>query len=230
MTALSRLAPAHRGYEYQDLLVACRFVDLLLGNVTDARCDEKLFPDDRFDDLTTTDVDGRRERAQFKHTENDDRPLTLNTFTADGRGLRLDRLLSSMLADRDGPGRDATNATFRVLLRDQVPIDPDLIAVLRPMATDPGPFLPAMRTTRLRFDARALWQQRSGDTDLPRPLAFLFSGDTPLSYSDLEWCCERLVVELGAPRASLDLTEPDVAEQLLLTRPRRCRSRGIPER
>jgi hypothetical protein len=30
VTAMSRLAPAHRGYEYQDLLVACRFVDILL--------------------------------------------------------------------------------------------------------------------------------------------------------------------------------------------------------
>jgi hypothetical protein len=41
MTTTSRLAPAHRGYEYQDLLVAARFVDVLLGIVTEARCDEK---------------------------------------------------------------------------------------------------------------------------------------------------------------------------------------------
>src|SRR6266516_789405 len=111
MTAMSRLAPAHRGYEYQDLLVACRFVDILLGNVIEARCDEKFFVGDRFDDLTTTDITGSRERTQFKHTYNDDRPLTLDTFTTDARGLRLDRLFASMIADRDGPGRKARDLT-----------------------------------------------------------------------------------------------------------------------
>lgn len=220
MTALSRLTPAHRGYEFQDLLVACRFVDILLGTVVEARCDEKLFAEDRFDDLTTMDVDRRRERAQFKHTENDDRPLTLDTFTADRRGLRLDRLLYSMLADRDGPGSQATDTVFRVVLRDQLPTDASLTAVLAPLTLDPGPYLAAMRTTRLGFDAAALWQQNGGDADELRPFAFLFADDASLSYSDLEWCCDRLVLELGAPRASLDLTEPDAAEQLLLTRVR----------
>ncbi len=216
--ALSRLAPAHRGYEFQDLLVAGRFVDILLGNVVEARCDEKLVPDDRFDDLTTTDVNGKRERAQFKHTENDDRPLTLDTFTTDRRGLRLDRLLYSMLADRNGPGSQAGDTTFRVVLRDQRPTDPKLIAVMAPLTSDPGPYLPAMRTTRLGFDAAALWRQNGGDKSELHPFAFLFMGDTTLSYSDLKWCCDHLVLELSAPRASLDLTEPDAAEQLLLTR------------
>jgi hypothetical protein len=42
---------------------------------------EKLTADDRFDDLSAMDLDGRRERTQFKHTENADRPLGLTTFT-----------------------------------------------------------------------------------------------------------------------------------------------------
>lgn len=218
---MSRLAPAHRGYEFQDLLVACRFVDILLGKVVEARCDEKFFADDRFDDLTTTDVDGNRERAQFKHTENDDRPLTLDTFTTDRRGLRLDLLLHSMLADRDGPGSQASDTIFRVILRDQLPTDPKLMAVLAPSAPDPGPYIAAMRTTRFAFDAAALWQQKNGvDERELCPFSFLFAGDTPLSYSNLEWCCGRLVLELDAPRASLDLTKPDAAEELLLTRVR----------
>lgn len=217
--SLSRLAPAHRGYEFQDLLVACRFVDVLLGSVAEARCDAKLFTDDRFDDLTTTFVDGMRERAQFKHTVDDDRQLALDTFTSDHRrNLRLDRLFHSMLTDRDGPGSEATDTIFRVVLRDQLPVDPRLTAVLAPLTSDPGPYVAAMRTTRLGFDAGALWQQNGGGDSELRPFAFLFTGDEPLSYSDLEWCCERLIVEVCAPRASLDLTEPDSAEQILLTR------------
>lgn len=220
MTKASRLAPAHRGYEYQDLLAGCRFVDILLGNVIDARCDEKFFDDDRFDDLTTSDASRRRERLQFKHTDNDDRPLTLDTFTTDGRGLRLDRLFHSVLTDRDGPAHDAADVIFRVVLRDQVPIDPRLTAILKPLETDTGPFVPGMRTVRLHFDAAVLWQQRSINADHQQPFAFLFTADPSLTYSDLEWGCDHLVIELGAPRASLDLTEPDAAEQLLLTRVR----------
>jgi hypothetical protein len=220
MTAISRLAPAHRGYDYQDLLVACRFVDVLLGSVREARCDEKFFDDDRFDDLTTVDLDGIRERVQFKHTDDDDRPLSLDTFTKDQRGLRLDRLFDSMLTDRDGAGRDASAAVFRVVLRDQSPTDPRLTAVLKPGMHEPGPFLVGMRTERLRFHASTLWEQRCTDAGEPSPFAFLFGGDTSPSYDDLEWVCDRLVIEVGAPRASLDLTDPASAEQLLLARTR----------
>ena len=108
------LIAAHRGYEYQDLLIACRLVDMLLGSVVRVHVDEKLTVDDRFDDLSTTDIDGRRERTQFKHTENADRPLNLATFTTDARGLRLDCVIASILADRSGPGRGA--AFFRIEL------------------------------------------------------------------------------------------------------------------
>ena len=73
---MASLTAAHQGYEYQDLLIACRLVDMLLGTVVQMHVDEKLTVDDRFDDLSTIDVDGHRERTQFKHTENADRPLS----------------------------------------------------------------------------------------------------------------------------------------------------------
>lgn len=39
---MASLTAVHRGYQYQDLLVACRLVDRLLGTVVEARIDEKL--------------------------------------------------------------------------------------------------------------------------------------------------------------------------------------------
>jgi hypothetical protein len=123
---MTSLAAAHRGYEYQDLLVACRLVDMLLGTVLRAHVDQKLVDDDRFDDLSTVDITGTRERTQFKHTENADRPLSLATFTADGRGLRLDRVVASILGDRSGPGRLASRFSYRIVLRDGIPVDPSL--------------------------------------------------------------------------------------------------------
>lgn len=216
------LTAAHQGYEYQDILVACRFVDMLLGGILQVYVDKKLVPDDRFDDLTTIDIVGNRERIQFKHTENDDRPLSLRTFTSDDRGLRLDRLIAAMLADRAGPGGEATTLTFRIVLRDQAPIDPGLTGVLTSLKIDPGPFVPAMRTLRLGFNAIALWnQQESGADNVAQgPFGFLFVNETRLAFSDLEWACQHLVVEVGAPAASGDLTVPNIAEHLLLMRMR----------
>lgn len=216
------LIPAHRGYEYQDLLVACRFVDMLLGKVVHANVDKKLIPDDRFDDLTTIDALGSRERIQFKHTDNDDRPLSLRTFTTEDRKLRLDRLVDCMFADRDGPGHDAHELTFRVVLRDQEPQDQKLKNFLKRADPDPGPFFPGVRTLRLAFDPEALWSQRNNQTEKSSgfPFAFLFTKILSIGYDDLVWVCANLVIEVGAPRASVDLTAPDFAEILLLTRVR----------
>jgi hypothetical protein len=214
------LTAAHRGYEYQDLMAACRLVDVLLGFVASVYVDEKLVPDDRFDDLTILEDAGHRERTQFKHTDNDDLPLTLETFTNDSRDLRLDRLVAAATADRDGPGSPAPSCSFRVVLRDAAPADDRLLAVLKPASPDPGPFLDGMSSSRWRFDANALWTSATAMPSgrRPPPFAFLATGDRAVSRDDLDWLCERLVIELQAPAASGDLIAPGPAEKLLLGR------------
>jgi hypothetical protein len=219
---MASLTAAHRGYEYQDLLVACRLVDVLLGSLVRVHVDEKLTAGDRFDDLTTIDLDGRRERTQFKHTENDDRPLALEMFTTEARGLRLDLVIASILADRSGPGQDTTSFSYRIVLRDSSPVDPALITVITPVgAGDPGPFISGSVTRRFRFDAAALWTQRNAFTTggTIGPFGFLADYET-LTLDDLEWVCKHLVIEVGVPPASADLTAPDTAERLLLNRMR----------
>jgi hypothetical protein len=194
---------------------------VLLGSVVQVHVDEKLTADDRFDDLSTIDVDGRRERTQFKHTENADRPLNLGTFTTEARGLRLDLVIASILADRVGPGRQATSFSYRILFRDAAPVDPSLTTALRPLAQDdPGPFVPGSSTRRFRFDAAALWSQRNGSAAGGTDGPFSFLADGTLTLHDLEWVCHHLVVEVGAPPASADLTAPSTAERLLLNRVR----------
>ena len=97
---MATLTSAHRGYEYQDLLVATRLVDVMLGSITTVHVDKKLVQHDRFDDLTTVDEAGCRERTQIKYTDNVDQALTLATFTSDARCLRLDRLMATALAEK----------------------------------------------------------------------------------------------------------------------------------
>lgn len=216
------LNAAHRGYNYQDLLVAIRLVDVLLGSITAINVDEKLVRDDRFDDLTTVDLEGTRARSQFKHREDAAVPLPLATFTGDGRGLRLDHLVACAVADRDGPGAAAANALFRVVVRDARPTDPVLGQVLAQIALDPGPFAPGMHSLRLRFVPEMLWPidpiPGSG-TPAADPFAFLRDGR--LRREDFVWFCDRAVVEVEAPAASFDLLRPGPAELLLMDRVRR---------
>jgi len=217
---MGSLTAAHRGYEYQDLLSAYRLVDLLLGKIAQVHIDEKLFADDRFDDLTTVAPDGRRERTQFKHTEIQDHRLNLATFTTERRDLRLDSLIGSVLTDRFGPGQGATSFLYRIVLRDASPIDLDLTDVLEPIKeSDPGPFIAGTATQRLRFNAAAIWRQGTDTVIGGNRLPFRFLRSTgTLTMEDLEWVCQRLVVEVNAPPSSADLTAPNVAERQLLER------------
>lgn len=214
---MATLTAAHVGYEYQDLLVAVRLVDVVMGAVAEAIVDEKLVDDDRFDDLTCIDADQNRVRSQFKHTENDDRPLTLATFTNDGRGLRLDRLIACMLDDRAGPGSAATSTTYRLVLRDRVPDDVRLTTLLKPAAPDPGPSVEYLGTRRLQFDADALSTAIDNDTGIFSSVRARLPG---LERADLDWVCQQLVIELESPPATLDLTRPGAAEEILLRRVR----------
>ena len=76
-----------------------RLVDVMLGSIVKVHVDEKLVPDDIFDDLTTVDQADHRERIQVKHTDNADQALTLATFTSDARSLCLERVVSAALAE-----------------------------------------------------------------------------------------------------------------------------------
>jgi hypothetical protein len=218
---MADLTRAHRGYEYQDLLVACRLVDMLLGTVVEVHIDEKLVPGDRFDDLTTQDAGNHQDRSQFKHTGRENSPLSVSTFTSDARSLRLDWLVSAAASYRDGPGANASSVQFRVVMRDTPPTDEVPVAVLVPASPDPGPFVAGMPTTRLQFNADILWRpddqpasaEAAGDA-----FAFLRAGEARVERADLEWLCDHLVIEVGAPAMSMDLAEPGPAERLLLSR------------
>ena len=213
------LDSAHRGYEYQDLLVALRLVDVMLGSIEQIYVDQKLILNDRFDDLTTVNATGRRERVQVKHTDNADRPLTLATFTNDARGLRLNRLISSALADRKSAGAQTREHSFRIVMHDAPPTDKELLSVLRPASPDPGPFLPGMDTVRMRFSSEALWENGGAATansmgGMPLPVLLQEEDEEAITRPGLDWVCQHLIVEVGAPAASLDLTRPGMAERL----------------
>ncbi|MCH6165155.1 AAA family ATPase [Pseudonocardia alaniniphila] len=166
--------------------------------------DTKLFKGDLFDDLTSTWRSGSRERLQIKHTA-DERELTLDSFTADRRGLRLDKVLISINEDL----RDHTDTSYRLVLRDMPPNQADLATVLVPVdpGRDPGPVLQGLSSSRMRFDAARL-----------RATAPWRSSLAEIEDDALRRACEVLVVDVGTPACSLDIRSPGPAEQALLRR------------
>lgn len=197
------LRPTHRGYAYQDLLTGIALVDLMIGAAESVVVDTKGFVADRFDDLTIVYRGGRRARLQIKHTSLD-RELSEESFTGDGRSLRVDRLFDAVLEDL----AQHPETEYRVVVRDGDP-DADLRAVLRLVGSDedPGDPLPGVLTRRYRFDPIALREGRSWQSLLER-----------FADAHLREACEHLTIDTGAPAATLDFAEPGPAERALLRR------------
>ncbi|MFC8660804.1 AAA family ATPase [Streptomyces sp. NPDC057199] len=198
------LRPTHLGYAYQDLLTALRLVDLAAGLAQSVVVDTKMFPGDRFDDITCEWSSGSRDRLQIKHTDHD-RALSAESFTKDNRGLRLDLLFPCVqrgLASHPG-------TVHRLLVRDREPEDPELTRVLRPVdaSADPGPALHGLSSKRFRFNAAALrahvpWKELLAAID----------------DAVLDRVCASLVVDTDLAACSLNIREPGAAEAALLHR------------
>ncbi|KAA8880384.1 ATP-binding protein [Nocardia colli] len=197
------LRVTHQGYAYQDLITGIALVDLMLGTSVAVTVDTKGFDGDRFDDLNVVYRAGRRVRIQIKHTAQD-RELSKDTFSADRRSLKLDKLFDSLLHDlAQEPG-----TTYRVVVRDNSP-DRDLAEVLKAVdpVDDPGDPLPGVITHRFRFAPESL---RSSN-----PWKKLIAH---LTDDQVQAACDHLTVDTGAPASTLDFSAPGPAERVLLHR------------
>ncbi|RKS04930.1 NACHT domain-containing protein [Nocardiopsis sp. Huas11] len=199
------LGPTHHGYFYQDLITAVALVDLLLGTAETITVDTKGFEADRFDDVNITYAGEVRLRLQIKHTTTD-RKLSKETFSQDGRSLKLSKVFSSLLEDL----AKFPETTYRIVVRDQEP-DDSLAVVLKPVdpadrVADP---LPGITTAKYRFDPSALRANK--------PWANLVKD---LSDDDLRSACDSLIVDTGAPSSTISFVDPGSAERSLLRRVR----------
>lgn len=211
---------AHRGYEYQDLLCAIFLVDLLLGRAKSIAVDQKRTEEDRFDDLRVVWPDDRNENFQFKRRETDG-PLELSTFTNDGRRCLLSKLVLSVA--KSAGSSTETNETFRLVVTDGSPIDPLLASALIPPDDDPGPFLPGQLTQRYRFKPSVLWPPgapvKIGAKRTARGKD-VWAGirNGTITRAQLEYFCDRFILETGSPHGSLDTHAPGPAERVLFRR------------
>lgn len=201
------LAAAHRGYAYQDLVAAYLLVRALVERFESVVVDRKIVDDDRFDDIEVA-TSGARIRRQLKSSTDPSAALSLSDFNSAGSSLRFDRLVNTMTAEGT-----RTADEYRLSATWQPPAPSDGLAGLLVASSDSGTF-PGFATKTFRLDASTLWPEDG----LPAlaPLQHTSAGAKALSREEVVRFCERFVIEVSLPPASLDLSTPGPLEQLLL--------------
>jgi hypothetical protein len=201
------LGAAHRGYVYQDLVTAYLLVQALVERFEAVVVDRKAVDDDRFDDIEVT-ASGVRIRRQLKSSADPSAALSRSDFNSAGSSLRFDRLVNTMTAE----GTRAADE-YRLSATWQPPAATDALAALLVASSDLGTFS-GFATKTFRLDAKVLWPE-SGQPILT-PLQRAPAGTRALSREDVVSFCERFVIEVSLPPASLDLTAPGPLERVLL--------------
>jgi hypothetical protein len=169
--------------------------------------DRKVVDDDRFDDIEVT-ASGARIRRQLKSSANPSAALSLSDFNSARSSLRFDRLVNTMTAE----GTQAADE-YRLSATWQPPAATDALAGLLLASNDLGTFS-GFATTTFRLDTSTLWPE--GGQPALAPLQHTPAGAKALSREEVVRFCERFVIEVSLPPASLDLAAPGTLERLLL--------------
>lgn len=201
------LGAAHRGYAYQDLVAAYLLVRALVERFELVVVDRKAVDDDRFDDIEVT-ASGARIRRQLKSSADPSAALSLSDFNSAGSSLRFDRLVNTMTAE----GTRAADE-YRLSVTWQPPAATDALAGLLHESSDSGTFS-GFATKTFRLDTNTLWPE--GGQPVFAPLQHGPAGAKVLSREEVVRFCERFVIEVSLPPASLDLAAPGTLERLLL--------------
>jgi len=201
------LTPAHRGYAYQDLVVALRLLDLLTGRAASVQVEDMHAVEDRFDDAKVTDASGLCTGIQIKHSTVD-RQVERATFATNRRGLRLDNLVLGMLRVREA-ATTQTDFAFQIVTTDRAPSAPEAGSLFTRASQSTADSL--QRASSSFQLVTAVVQDLARRGDLPA---------IEVEPSDLNWALSRLWIVAGAPRYSGDLRAPGPAEQILLSKVR----------
>ncbi|ECG8596201.1 ATP-binding protein [Salmonella enterica subsp. salamae] len=205
----SPLSAAHRGYVYQDLVTAYLFICCLVRRDEKITVDRKTVEDDRFDDIEVI-VNGHKLRRQLKSSENITRPLTFDDFDKKNSSLRFDRLVNTFLSSEE----DTATEEYRLCATWQYPDSDDpVVELLIPANSAAGTF-DGYSTELYYLDPDRVWSKSS--SPVFKPLVSIPGGEAVPSRDDVIAFCERFIIEIAFPAASLDLEHPGPLENLLL--------------
>lgn len=169
--------------------------------------DRKAVEDDRFDDIEITGA-GTRIRRQLKSSGELEAALCHSHFNSATSSLRFDRLVNTFTAE----GKDAADE-YRLCVTWQMPALSDPVSGLL-VASDASGTFEGYPTRIFRLDPNRVWPQDC--EPVFAPLQKAPEGSRVLGREEVIRFCDRFVVEVELPPASLDLDAPGPLERLLL--------------
>lgn len=198
----SRLAPAHEGYRYQDLMTAYTFARSLIERYAEVIADCKVVEDDRFDDLGYV-KDGRSIRQQIKSSPNPERQLKLSDFTSKDSTLRIDRLVRSYTRAQEQAADE-----YRLCATWAFPDEEPLLSVLEHV--DAAPTIEGFQGPRFKLHAEQIWPVGTS------PAWSWLGGENQPEREEFLRFCDRFIIELELPLSSESFFRPGPFEQVLL--------------
>jgi len=201
------LKPAHSGYRYQDIATAYMLARSVSERHKYVLVDKKQVDDDCIDDLEVCDAGGRRIRRQFKFSLNESRCLEKSDFTRAQSGLRIDRLVLTLVRANPDPADE-----YRLCATWQPPeLDSLLMKLLEPVEVPLTIVGSYSRCYRLCGDM--IWPM--DDVPVWNPLEEYTKPDAEFNRTDFLTFCEKFIIELSLPIASSSLADPGPLELAL---------------
>lgn len=203
----NRLSPAHKGYEYQDLLSVYYILENILKNKeTNFRFDHKEHPHDKFDDLIIKNSDGYF-KYQIKFSSIYPRKILekKDLSAKSSYNLAIDELFQSWFLHPD-----KKNIELRLCLAWNEPID-ELTEILK---GESGNFtFSNFVTQQYKIDINKLWPQNRQPIISWRRFSIKSRN---IKREDFKLFCEKLNIETNFPNSSHDISNPDNLEMIVL--------------
>lgn len=196
------LQPAHKGYQYQDLLTAFVLSESLVQRYEKVTVNSKQAPDDRFDDLERT-LDGTTRRTQIKYSTDAGRALSYSDFIDAKSTLRLDRLVATFQARP----MECRIATTWLPPKTDDKVHQHLIPVPNKRT------VPSSSSRTFGLDATLIWPE---DSEFAWDELGSSFGAGTISRSVFNDFCSYFVIELQMPLMSGSISEPGELENALI--------------
>ncbi len=196
------LSDAHKGYEYQDLVTSYFIIkDILKGNTSEFKVDTKEYADDKFDDLTIVNNNEIIKR-QIKYSE--DKIIAKRDFSTIKYDLALDVLYNSwkkLEQDR--------NISIKILLAWDYDDDIDF---LEEIGVSNDFKFPSVKQYRIKIEN--IWSTKE---ELPKSSwRRLRNNAINIDRNNFNNFLQDLKIELGLPKASLDIINKGDLEQITI--------------
>lgn len=205
------LLQAHKGYEYQDLLSGLFIIENLLNDIdAKVKIDKKESDNDKFDDFTLISTDKIMKR-QIKYS--DDKVLSKADFSSSSYDLALDILFKSWKETSRLVKTELRICLAWEYIENQNEIDFLSTIECENIYNDDN-------VKFLKFDIEQIWEKGNPPKSTWRRLRSQCQHQS-IDRDEFALFLNEVIIEVNLPKASNDISNPDVLEKIVFSKLRR---------